>query len=55
MAGFITLNAQNLKTEMDKVSYSLGVNIATSLKQQGWELDAALFQQQLVTLLKEIN
>ena len=41
MAGFITLNAQNLKTEMDKVSYSLGVNIATSLKQQGWELDAS--------------
>ena len=40
MAGFITLSAQNLKTEMDKVSYSLGVNIATSLKQQGWELDA---------------
>ncbi len=40
MVGFITLNAQNLKTEMDKVSYSLGVNIATSLKQQGWELDA---------------
>ena len=41
MAGFTTLNAQNLKTEMDKVSYSLGVNIATSLKQQGWELDAS--------------
>ena len=41
MAGFITLNAQNLKTEMEKVSYSLGVNIATSLKQQGWELDAS--------------
>jgi len=39
MVGSITLNAQNLKTEMDKVSYSLGVNIATSLKQQGWELD----------------
>ena len=25
---------------MEKVSYSLGVNIASSLKQQGWELDA---------------
>ena len=40
MSGFITINAQNLKTDMEKVSYSLGVNIATSLKQQGWELDA---------------
>ena len=32
MAGFLTLNAQNLKTEMDKVSYSLGVNIANKFK-----------------------
>ena len=37
--GFVSLNAQNINTEMEKVSYSLGVNIATSLKQQGWELD----------------
>ena len=40
MSGFIIINAQNLKTDMEKVSYSLGVNIATGLKQQGWELDA---------------
>ena len=40
ITGVSTINAQNLKTEMDKVSYSLGVNIATTLKQQGWELDA---------------
>ena len=40
MTGVLTLSAQNLETEMEKVSYSLGVNIATSLKQQGWELDA---------------
>ena len=32
MAGFITLNAQNLNTEMDKVSYSLGVNIGENIK-----------------------
>ena len=38
--GFVSLNAQNINTEMEKVSYSLGVNIASSLKQQGWELDA---------------
>ena len=37
--GFVSLNAQNINTDMEKVSYSLGVNIASSLKQQGWELD----------------
>ena len=30
-----SINAQNLNTEMEKVSYSLGVNVATSVKNQG--------------------
>lgn len=34
-AGFLTINAQNLKTEMEKVSYSLGVNVAKSVQSQG--------------------
>src|SRR5690554_4392823 len=29
--------SMNLKTEIDSVSYSLGVNIATNLKNQGFE------------------
>ncbi len=35
--GIFTLNAQNLKTEMEKVSYSLGVSVAKSVKAQGLE------------------
>lgn len=35
MAGLFTLNAQNLKTEMEKVSYSLGVSVAKSVQSQG--------------------
>ncbi len=30
-------NTKILETEMDSVSYSLGVNMATSVKQQGME------------------
>jgi len=37
MTGFLTLSAQNLKTEMEKVSYSLGVSVANSVKAQGLE------------------
>ncbi len=33
--GTISTNAQNLNTEMEKVSYSLGVNVAKSVKNQG--------------------
>ena len=35
MVGVLTLSAQNLKTEMEKISYSLGVNVAKSVKNQG--------------------
>ena len=35
--GFLSLNAQILETEMEKVSYSLGVNVAKSVKNQGLE------------------
>ena len=37
MAGVLTLSAQNLKTKMEKVSYSLGVSVANSVKAQGLE------------------
>ena len=37
LVGGFTINAQNLKTEMEKVSYSLGVNVAKSVKSQGLE------------------
>ena len=54
--GFVSLNAQNINTEMEKVSYSLGVNIASSLKQQGWELDAkSHYQMLLLMFLTGIN
>ena len=33
--GFLSLNAQILGTEMEKVSYSLGVSVANSVKAQG--------------------
>ena len=33
--GITNINAQNLNTEMEKVSYSLGVNVAKSVKNQG--------------------
>ena len=33
--GITSINAQNLNTEMEKVSYSLGVNVAKSVKNQG--------------------
>ena len=46
ITGFITLNAQNLKTEMEKVSYSLGVSVANSVKAQGLEsIDAQAIGQ----------
>ena len=35
--GITSINAQNLYTEMEKVSYSLGVNVAKSVKNQGLE------------------
>ena len=35
--GITNTNAQNLNTEMEKVSYSLGVNVAKSVKNQGLE------------------
>lgn len=35
MMGITSINAQNLNTEMEKVSYSLGVNVAKSVKNQG--------------------
>ena len=50
--GLFTLNAQNLNTEMDKVSYSLGVNIASSLKQQGWDLDSKVLAQAFSDVLE---
>jgi len=37
LLGFSSINAQNLNTEMEKVSYSLGVNVAKSVKSQGLE------------------
>lgn len=37
IAGVLTLSAQNLKTEMEKVSYSLGISVANSVKAQGLE------------------
>lgn len=37
LVGFSSINAQNLSTEMEKVSYSLGVNVAKSVKDQGLE------------------
>ena len=37
VVGFTTINAQNLKTEMEKVSYSLGVSVAKNVKDQGVE------------------
>jgi FKBP-type peptidyl-prolyl cis-trans isomerase FklB len=37
LLGFSSINAQNLNTEMEKVSYSLGVNVAKSVKVQGLE------------------
>jgi len=37
LLGFASINAQNLNTEMEKVSYSLGVNVAKSVKSQGLE------------------
>jgi FKBP-type peptidyl-prolyl cis-trans isomerase FklB len=36
LMGVLTINAQN-KTEMEKVSYSLGVNVAKSVQAQGLE------------------
>ena len=33
--GITSINAQNLNTEMEKVSYSLGINVAKSVKNQG--------------------
>ena len=33
--GITSINAQNLNTEMEKVSYSLGGNVAKSVKNQG--------------------
>ena len=35
LMGITSINAQNLNTEMEKVSYSLGVNVAKSVKNQG--------------------
>jgi len=35
IVGITNINAQNLNTEMEKVSYSLGVNVAKSVKNQG--------------------
>ena len=35
MMGITSIYAQNLNTEMEKVSYSLGVNVAKSVKNQG--------------------
>ncbi len=37
IVGITNINAQNLNTEMEKVSYSLGVNVAKSVKNQGLE------------------
>ncbi len=37
IVGITSINAQNLNTEMEKVSYSLGVNVAKSVKNQGLE------------------
>ena len=35
LLGLTNINAQNLNSEMEKVSYSLGVSIATNVKSQG--------------------
>jgi len=37
LLGAYNINAQNLKTEMEKVSYSLGISVAKSVKSQGLE------------------
>ncbi|MGC6470273.1 MAG: FKBP-type peptidyl-prolyl cis-trans isomerase [Flavobacteriales bacterium] len=37
LMGLSNINAQNLNTEMEKVSYSLGINVAKSVKSQGLE------------------
>ena len=37
IVGITNINAQNLNTEMEKLSYSLGVNVAKSVKNQGLE------------------
>lgn len=37
LLGFSDINAQNTNSEMQKVSYSLGVSIATNVKKQGLE------------------
>jgi len=36
-------DAPELKTEKDKFSYALGMNFGTKLRQQGLELDSAVF------------
>lgn len=37
LMGLTNINAQNINTEMEKVSYSLGINVAKSVKSQGLE------------------
>jgi len=50
--GFGTLQAQNLKTQMDSLSYSLGVLVAQNLKSQGLDqLDANSLAQGLTDAL----
>ena len=54
MAGVLTLSAQNLKTEMEKVSYSLGVSVANSVKAQGLEsVDAQAIGQAFTDVFED--
>lgn len=47
------LKGQALKTDKDTMSYSLGVLIANSLKQQGFkDVDIDIFSQAVITVLK---
>ena len=53
MSGFITINAQNLKTDMEKVSYSLGVNIGENIKSQFPDIDLKNFELAIKDVLDD--
>jgi FKBP-type peptidyl-prolyl cis-trans isomerase FklB len=54
LLGFGTLQAQNLETKMDSLSYSLGVLVAQNLKSQGFdELEASSLARGLSDGLSE--
>mgnify|MGYP001562771382 FL=1 len=56
LLGFSSINAQNLNTEMEKVSYSLGVNVAKSVKSQGLEsIDSDAIAKAFKDVFEQIN